>query len=92
MLDPDGHPSADTWIATSGYEGRWEDITRTSEVGAFEFGIRDGEYYLAVDLWTSDCDVPEGNRLHFRGGIVVDGFDATGIEIRLPEGSSCAPS
>ena len=92
VLDHDGHPAADTWIATSGYEARWEDITRTTADGAFDLEIRDGEYYLAVDLWISRCEVSGDDRIHNHAGIVVDGADVTGIEIRLPEGTSCAPS
>ncbi|MCY4639468.1 MAG: hypothetical protein OXC94_03900 [Chloroflexi bacterium] len=92
VLDRDGHPAADTWIATSAYEARWEDITRTTADGAFDLEIRDGEYYLAVDLWISSCDASGSDRTHYHAGVVVDGSDVTGIEIRLPEGPSCAPT
>jgi len=92
LLDADGHPAAGAWIGAVGGERRWEDSTRTTAAGAFELESRDGAYNLAVDLWSTGCDVPGGDRLHYRRDIVVDGAGVGVIAFRLPEGSSCAPS
>ncbi len=92
VLDPEGRPSAATWVAANRNESRWEDTTETAEDGSFDLVIRDGRYYLNVDLWSTDCAVTTDYRLQFWGVLVVEGADVTEVEIRLPEGSSCAPS
>ena len=92
VIDPEGRPSAATWVAANRSESRWEDTTETAEDGSFDLVIRDGRYYLSVDLWSTDCAVTADYRLQFGGVIHVDGADMAGVEIRLPEGSSCESS
>ena len=92
VVDPDGNPSAGAWVAANRGEGRWEDAASTGADGAFDLVLRDGSYYLNVDLTTTGCQVPTDDRLHPGGEIEVDGADVTAVEIRLPEGSSCGAS
>ena len=92
VVDPDGNPSAGAWVAANRGEGCWEDAASTGADGAFDLVLRDGSYYLNVDLTTTGCQVPTDDRLHPGGEIEVDGADVTAVEIRLPEGSSCGGS
>ena len=58
--------------------------------GSFELLIRDGRHSLFTLLSSTGCDVPSVYDLYRAGEIVVGGADVSGIEMRLPEGSSCA--
>ncbi|MDE2697050.1 MAG: carboxypeptidase-like regulatory domain-containing protein [Chloroflexota bacterium] len=90
VLDTAGNPSGGAWVAANRGEGRWEDTTRTGADGVFELTVGDGRYHVDVDLTTTGCVVPTDDRLHPGGIVEVDGGDVTDVEIRLPEGSSCA--
>ena len=92
VLDPAGNASVGAWVGANAGAGRWEDFTNTGEDGAFELAVRDGRNYLHVDLSTTGCSVPTDGL--YADGIerVVDGADVSGVEIRLPEGSSCGGS
>ena len=89
VLDPAGNAAVGAWVRSSRGEARWEDSATTDEDGAFELAVRDGSNYLHVDLSTTGCSVPTDGL--YADGIerVVDGADVSGVEIRLPEGSSC---
>ena len=90
LLDPDGRPSAGAWIAAEQGRHGWEDLTHTAEDGSFELLVRDGRHSLFTLLSSTGCDVPSVYDLYRAGEIVVDGADVSGVEMRLPEGSSCA--
>ena len=89
VLDPAGNAAVGAWVGSSRGEGRWENFTNTGEDGAFELAVRDGRNYLHVDLSTTGCSVPTDGL--YADGIerVVDGADVSGVDLRLPEGSSC---
>ena len=92
MLDPDGAAATGTWVAAHGGAAYWEDTALTAEDGSFELAVRDGHYALNFDATTSDCLIPTDQRINLGASVSVDGADITGIEIRLPDGSSCAAS
>ena len=88
VLDPTGNPSVGAWMGSSRGEARWEDGTTTGEDGAFELAVRDGRNQLYIDLSTTGCSVPTDG-MHTGSVIEVDGADVSGVDLRLPEGSSC---
>lgn len=90
LLDPGGAPAAGAWIAASMGEPSWEDTTHTAEDGSFDLLLRDGRHTLFVLLESTGCEIPVDAHLRAGGDVAVEGAGVTGVEIRLPEGSSCA--
>ena len=92
VLDPTGAAATGTWVGANGGAVHWEDTTLTAADGSFELAVRDGHYALDFDATISDYLIPTDQRINLGASVSVDGADITGIEIRLPDGSSCAAS